>query len=75
MKTVGSQKRELLSESGMSLHMDGDDLSFLSITPENGVILKNDKDGNLKLWIANDDFAGYVIVIDNIGHEFVTTVS
>jgi hypothetical protein len=65
MKTIGSQKRELLSESGMTLYKK---------LPKGEVQLK-DRNGNLELWVLNDHYAGYVIEIDGKGYEFVRCVS
>jgi hypothetical protein len=66
MKTIGSQKRELLSESGMKLH------KRLSKTE---VELKDKTDGNIELWSLNDHFAGYVIEINGKGYEFIRIVT
>ena len=38
-----------------------------------GFILR-DSCGNLELWVEKDDYAGYVIVLEGKGHEFVCTV-
>ena len=65
MKTIGSQKRELLAESGMELVSENG----------NGALLKSKIDGNVELWMQNDDFAGYVIEIDGVGYEFIRTIS
>lgn len=65
MKTIGSQKRESLSESGMTLHKRID---------RNQVHLK-DADGNMELWIRNDHFAGYTIEINKVGYEFACSVT
>ena len=40
---------------------------------EGGFILR-DSCGKLELWLENDDCAGYVIVLEGKGHEFVCTV-
>ena len=60
MKTIGSQKRETLQESGLTLialHLNGKE-----------ALLNND--GKTELWVLNDDFAGYVIEIEGKGFEF-----
>ena len=65
METIGSQKRELLAESGMTLVSSDNDTA----------VLQADDDGNLEMWYANDKHAGYVIVIDGIGFEFIRSIS
>jgi len=66
MKTIGSQTRETLAESGYSL---------IGRIDVNEVILQDSADsgGKPELWTQRDDFAGYVIEIDGIGYEFVRT--
>ncbi len=64
METFGSQKRELLSESGMTLVSQDEDEAILK-----------DEDGKQELWFQKDDSAGYVIVIDGIGYEFARTIN
>ena len=59
----GSQNREPLAESGYTLLAKNED----------GDVILMDEDGKKELWAAKDDFAGYVLEIDGIGHEFVRT--
>ena len=64
MKTSGSQKRETLEESGLTLialHLNGQE-----------ALLNND--GRGELWALNDDFAGYVIEINGKGYEFIRSI-
>lgn len=63
MRTIGSQKRETLKESGYT---------FISDLGNNEVCL-SDENGKLELWVANDDHAGYTIEIDGVGYEFVSS--
>jgi hypothetical protein len=65
MKKIGSQTRELLSESGYTLH---------SKRGSGEVILTNIVDGKRELWAANNHYAGYVIEIDGMGYEFIRTL-
>jgi hypothetical protein len=53
-----------LSESGMQL-VSGPD--------SNGEVLLEDN-GRIEVWAENDDFAGYVIEIDGVGYEFVSSL-
>lgn len=68
MRTIGSQKREPLTESGMFMVHDEDEHEHA------GVILKSKDDGSLELWIKNDRYSGYVIEIDGVGYEFVRSL-
>jgi hypothetical protein len=64
MITVGSQRRETLEEAGY----------VIVARLEDKELILADKDGKREVWAANDDYAGYVIVVDNVGYEFVTSV-
>lgn len=68
MRKIGSQSRELLSETEYTVagRLDGHS--------SDGVILK-DADGKYELWVPNNHYAGYVIDIDGVGHEFVRTAA
>jgi len=61
MKTIGSQKRETLNESGYKL-----------IRIAGYTALLQDSDGKKELWRENDNFAGYVIEVNGKGYEFVS---
>jgi hypothetical protein len=63
MKTIGSQKRELLSESGMTI-----------CKKYKKEVILADRNGDHELWVLNDHYAGYVIEIDGKGYEFVRCV-
>ena len=65
MKTIGSQKRESLFESGFRL---------ISRQRDGSVILKDRETGTCEMWTPNDHYAGYVIEIDKVGYEFVRRV-
>ena len=64
MKTIGSQKRETLAESGMRI---------LKRWSKKEVILTDDT-GIEEVWYENDHFAGYVIEINGKGYEFLTVL-
>ncbi len=64
MKTIGSQKRESLKESGYKVLRRSKDEA----------VLEDRETGKAELWIANDDFAGYVIEIAGVGHEFARSL-
>jgi hypothetical protein len=62
MKKYGSQTRESLRGSGYKLiKKSGKE-----------AILQDREDGHFELWMKNNHFAGYVIVIDGIGYEYVS---
>ena len=61
MKIIGSQRREMLEESGMRL---------LKRRNTKEVLLTDDS-GYIESWYENDDFAGHVIEIDGKGYEFM----
>ncbi len=68
MKTIGSQNRETLKESGLIL-------SVLQGTyPTQEAILVNPETKEKELWIENDHFAGYVIEIKSTGFEYVRDI-
>ena len=55
-----SQRREGFREAGYILRAYDGDRAILE-----------DEDGQLEFWAASDDYAGYVVEIGGIGHEFV----
>jgi hypothetical protein len=61
MKTIGSQTREKLEESGCVLY---------ERSSPTEVILLDEFTGNLEVWLENDHAACYVIEIDGKGYEF-----
>jgi hypothetical protein len=64
MKTIGSQKRELLAESG-----------YVLIEKKGRAVLLREADGDeVEERHRNDHHAGYTIEIDGVGYEFVRTV-
>ena len=65
MVVRGSQIREELEASGYEL------LETLA----DGEVVLLDMEGKEELWVENDDYAGYVVVINGVGHEFVCTLS
>lgn len=67
MDTLGSQTREDINESNI--------YSLLAGPNKDGeVTIHNTITGNCEIWTANDDFAGYVLVIHGIGYEFVKSL-
>lgn len=64
--TRGSQSREPIEET--EYHV----VSRYPLTDRGFLILQDDA-GKRELWACNDDFAGYVIVVDGCGYEFVRT--
>ncbi len=64
MKLNGNQIRETLAQAGYQL----------VARRERDALLRNEV-GGLELFVANDDYAGYVVEIDAIGHEFVRTAT
>ena len=79
MKTIGSQKRELLKDTDYVVQFIDEHLVLsetgaqqLESGPE--VVLLNQATGKEELWTKNDDFAEYVIEIDGIGYEFVRSL-
>lgn len=68
MKKIGSQIRENIEDTEYTIDViEGDEL-----TGRNAFLLT--ADGKYELWTEKDDFAGYVIVIDGMGYEFVRTI-
>ena len=63
---AGSQLRELIAESGYELVAE-----FYGGL----AILRDTISNKLEVWQANDDFAGYVVVLDGVGYEFVREVT
>ena len=63
MRTIGSQKRELLKDSGYKLIS----------RPSPGVIILQDVESNKQeYWFVHDHYAGYVIQIGRWGYEFAS---
>jgi hypothetical protein len=59
------QFRETLDEAGYSL---------CGTLPDGSVIVK-EYGGPLEVYHPNDNYAGHVLVIGNVGHEFVRTAT
>ena len=68
MRQIGSQMREDIEDTEYTL----DSIEGNKITGRNAILAK--KDGGLELWTERDDFAGYVVVIDHAGYEFVRSI-
>ena len=64
--SIGSQNREPLNESGYHMHK--------RISRKEIILEKDDIPGDYELWYKNDNHAGYVIVVDGAGYEFVRSV-
>ena len=65
----GSQIREKIENSEYVI----DVIATRNIAEAGEIILKA-SDGRLELWAQNDDYAGYVIEISDIGYEFIRGV-
>lgn len=70
MITIGSQKRETLSEAGCRVYHRLDEREVLLIA----VDADGEDTGHLMLYCANDHYAGHVIDIDGVGYEFCANV-
>lgn len=68
MRQIGSQSRELLSETDYEVVGNRLDESH-----GRSVILRDKTTGKHELWVPNDSCASYVIEIEGEGHEFVRT--
>jgi hypothetical protein len=64
MQIVGSQRRELIEHTEYKL---------ISLAGGEAILL-NTETNHRELWYKRDDFAGYVIVIEEIGYEFVREI-
>lgn len=64
MRIIGSQRRELLSETEYEL---------ISLSESEAILLNTDT-GRRELWSKKDDFAGYVVEINGVGYEFVRQI-
>ena len=64
MKQIGSQMRETLQEYGYRLVE----------RPEPRHVILEDEGGNREIRVANDQFAGHVVVIGRWGYEFVRSL-
>ena len=62
MRQIGSQMRETLEESGMTLTV---------LLPETEEAILTTESGRHELWYQNDHYAGYVVEIDGVGYEFI----
>ena len=65
MRQIGSQTRQELEYSDYKLYQ--------RINAEEVILMAYD--GVLQFWVANDQYAGYVLEIDGIGYEFVSSVN
>lgn len=67
VKVRGSQVRE---------NIESTDLVFLRFAPDGDArVLRDIRDRHYELWTPNDHYAGYVIVLGGLGHEFVRRLS
>ena len=67
MDILGSQRREDINESKIYSLLSGPDKDGI-------VVIHNTITSNCENWIANDDFAGYVLVIHGLGYEFIRSL-
>ncbi len=65
MKTVGSQIREDITKDDTYTLVEDHDNNDGEIIVFNKVTQKQE------IWIENDQYAGYVLVVNGIGYEFV----
>ena len=65
MQEIGSQLREHISETNNII---------LSVN-EQELIVKDKNTGDVEFWQASNNFAGYVLEVNDIGFEFVRTMS
>ena len=63
MRHIGSQTRETLEES-----------EYTFVSREGDEVILENEDGGKELFVERDDYAGYVVEIDGIGHEFVRSL-
>lgn len=64
----GSQRREPIEETDYRIISSWPDLDI------GEVILQDEHTHHRELWVKRNDFAGYVIVINGNGYEFVRGV-
>ncbi len=67
MEKIGSQTRENIEEDDVYTVIEGPE-------EDDSIILFNKVGEKYERWTKNDDFAGYVLVIDGVGYEFVRTL-
>jgi len=80
MEKIGSQIREPIEDTEYVIrfrdeHMvlGAEGLRGFEFGPD--AVLLNTETGISELWTKNDDYAGYVIVIDDEGYEFVRSLN
>jgi hypothetical protein len=66
LRSIGSQNREKIEDTEYEVEKFLDD-------DKDEVILIDTETGKKELWAKRDDFSGYVIEIDGIGYEFVSS--
>ncbi len=80
IKHIGSQTREPIEDTEYELKFRDEHL-VLGVNGIRGfefgpdAVLLNKETGISELWTERDDFAGYVIVIDGKGFEFVRSLN
>jgi hypothetical protein len=65
IRQIGSQAREPLEDTEYEVYQGPN---------EDGEIILIDESEKKELWVQREDFAGYVVEIDGIGYEFVTSL-
>lgn len=63
----GSQRREPLEETDYRIVKTWPDV-------DRGTVILEDETGKRELWVKHDDHAGYVVVINGKGYEFVGSI-
>ena len=66
MEIIGSQVRDRLEDTEYEF------VQWQNMSES--ACLLNTLTGNFEEWVQNDDFAGYVIVINSKGYEFVSEI-
>jgi len=64
MPRVGNQYRE-----------DIKDTSYVIRANHDGAVVLQKPSGMIEHWKANDQHVGYVLVIDGIGHDFISSIT
>ncbi len=62
----GSQLREPIEDT---------EFVFLRMDGKHHRVVRSTEDRHYELWAENDGFAGYVMIISGVGHEFVRSLS
>ena len=77
---IGSQTREPIEDTEYTIQFRDEHLVLSArgvrrLEPGPDAVLLNKETGISELWTERDDYAGYVIVIDGKGFEFVRSLN